>query len=104
VKESNYFADKSSPSPLGLTNFLTAKILKEWVEMIDKDRSLSIYSGVDQKDLKTILKLPIDMITNIFENVTYNYSDDFWFQTANIKNKGNTSSTIKKMNELTNMT
>jgi hypothetical protein len=95
LKESNYFADSGSPSPLGSTNSLTAKIVKDWLEMNDKDRALSIYSGVDQKDLKTILKLPIDLITNIFENATRDYSDDLWFQTANIENEGKEISTIK---------
>jgi hypothetical protein len=85
TKESNYFADGCSSSPISNTSVMTAQVVLDWLQANDKHRQDKIFSGIALHELETILKLPIDMIKDVLDNVTHDYSDNYEFNSANIK-------------------
>ena len=63
LKESNYFSDGLSPSPMESTTVVCAQAVNKWLQENDIDRTHAIYSGFDKEDLISIFKLPISMVS-----------------------------------------
>ena len=58
VKETNYFSDGVSPSPISETSVVSSKVVHDWLYRYERERAHIIYSGIQLKELESILKLP----------------------------------------------
>lgn len=99
-KESNYFADGVSKSPMAATTIVTCKEVFDWLRKIDEDRRFSIYSGFGTDEFIRILRLPITMSEDIMNNLTHNFNKHLSFKSADLKDGAfSTIDEIEKLDE-----
>lgn len=85
LKESNYFSDGVSKSPMASTSIVTCKAVNDWLRKNDEDRTRTIYSSFRTDEFVKILRLPTSMSEEILKNLAYNFNKHLSFNSAKLE-------------------